>query len=455
MQFFELYMDARMFPGPLKSPGLDYGGDYSALFSGIIDSFRTPEEDMPEKASGGPLRKPDGESPGNEAGPEGPTLSAGDSAPPEIGDLYMMKLYSRRLADLVMKLSIRPEGISAGGIPERSSENPASVTPGETHPESGQFSHGGPVAPENTDSAVPEPPGAGREDPEAETGDSEKDTAPEAESSPEKNAGEPAMPAAGNGETSHDGTGTESGKEMLSETAPAGSDAAMISDSETTGISESFLTDSPAFAEVSGYLTGILEMERRDLGGETVFCGSFRNDAGAAVLIFDRKTSALSGIAQVYPRLAKVLRWPLDISVSSASVVCALYAEKQGISVFSEMADFAASRNRAVEETLFGKAVLADLPPLSSEKAVRNGYLGRFITVPEITPGDRRAFRKLSERASGRAPGKNSGTSESRGREGGREGKGGIVPVFLVLGVILILILIALVHAGIIELPAL
>ncbi len=350
-------MDARMFPGPLRSPDLDYGGDYAAVFAGIMDSFRDHDTASPEYVSGA-----DANGAEQSSAPVSQESPAGKPADLDMTDLYMIKLYSRRLRELIMKLA---------------------------------------------------PP-----------------------------AGE--TPASGKVSDSCAGTLGEPDTASVPPAAPGNSESSPVSeDPGVPGNSGYSPADSPVFRELSGFLTGILEMNREDREEETVFSGAFRNGAATAVLIFDRKTAALAGVAQVYPRLAKVLRWPLYVSCSSESVVYALYAEKCGIARFSEIVDFTASRNHAAEETLLEKADLAELPPLSSGDNDRSSYLGRFIMVPEITPAIRREFRRMSESAAA-----GSGNAAA-------SGKGGFLSGITVLAVILMIILTALVYAGVIEWPAL
>ncbi|MBQ3681742.1 MAG: hypothetical protein II922_01495 [Succinimonas sp.] len=336
MQLYELYMDARMFPRPLKDPGLRYGGDYSGLFTEILGRFQetependagSPETDnAPEKTQTGTPNSPEEQDafPPETGNSENSPESA--SAEIAISDLYMIKLYSRRFEELL-----------AG--PSSSSEDAGVLV----------------------DEAA------------SEVRETDPSLAPEAQ---ENTAADP--------EANHDNN-------PVSAPEPEESSSASSPDSGSP-------EDNPAFQPVAAFLAGALEMTREDRGREAVFTGVCRKGAFIELLAFSRDTGEPLLIAQLYPRLSKVLRWPLGNSHSVCSVVYSLYAESSGIAKFSEITDFAAARNRSCEEELLRKADLSLLPPLSAGSEARLSYLNRFIAVPEVTSRDHKAFQKAKAR---------------------------------------------------------
>ncbi len=335
MQLYELYMDARMFPRPLKDPGLRYGGDYSGLFAEILGRFQetependagSPETDnAPEKTQTGTPNSPEEQDafPPETGNSENSPESA--SAEIAISDLYMIKLYSRRFEELLAS----PSGSSEdAGVPG----DEAASEVRETDPS---------LAPEVQENKTADP---------AEVQDNDPASAPVPESSPEPSP-----------------------------------------DSDSP-------EDSPVFQQAAAFLAGALEMTRENRGREAVFTGVCRKGAFIELLAFSRDTGEPLLIAQLYPRLSKVLRWPLGNRHSVCSVVYSLYAESSGISRFSEVTDFAASRNRSCEEELYLKADLSLLPPLSAGSEARLSYLERFIEVPKVTSRDHKAFQKARAR---------------------------------------------------------
>ncbi|WP_406545721.1 hypothetical protein [Succinimonas sp.] len=338
MQLYELYMDARMFPRPLKDPGLRYGGDYSGLFAEILGRFQgtEPENDAdspvpdnaPDKTDGGEQKSPaeqgfrSGENSNAEKSPE-------TSPENSISDLYMIKLYSRRFTELLTGTSSsNSSNDDVRGPDEKSASEVREQDPAPA-----------PEAQENTAA-----------DPEA-----HQDNNPVSAPEPESSSPEPSP------------------------------------DSDSS-------EDNPAFQQVAAFLSGTLEMTREDRGREAVFTGVCRKGAFIELLAFSRDTGEPLLIAQLYPRLSKVLRWPLGNQHSVCSVVYSLYAESSGIAKFSEITDFAAARNRSCEEELLRKADLSLLPQLSAGSEARLSYLNRFIAVPEVTSRDHKAFQKAKAR---------------------------------------------------------
>jgi hypothetical protein len=341
MQLYELYMDARMFPRPLKDPGLRYGGDYSGLFAEILGRFQGTEpendEDSPETSDSAPDRTDGGEqkSPAEQGSRSGENSNA-ESAPetsPEnsISDLYMIKLYSHRFTELLTGTSSSNSSNDDVRVPDEES-----------------------VSEVREQDPAPVP-------------------APEAQ---ENTAADP--------EANHDNN-------PVSAPEPEESSSVSSPDSDSP-------EDNPAFQQVAAFLSGTLEMTREDRGREAVFTGVCRKGAFIELVAFSRDTGEPLLVAQLYPRLSKVLRWPLGNSHSVCSVVYSLYAESSGIAKFSEITDFAAARNRSCEEELLRKADLSLLPPLSAGSEARLSYLNRFIAVPEVTRRDHKAFQKAKAR---------------------------------------------------------
>ena len=335
MQLYELYMDARMFPRPLKDPGLRYGGDYSGLFAEILGRFQgtKPENDAdspvpdnaPDKTDGVEQKSPAEQ--GSRSGENSNAESSPETSPENsISDLYMIKLYSHRFTELLTGTSssnddVRvPDEESVSDVREQDPA-PAPETQENTAAESAAHQDNNPVSAPEPESSSPEP-------------------------TPDSDSQE----------------------------------------------------DSPVFQQVAAFLSGTLEMTREDRGREAVFTGVCRKGAFIELLAFSRDTGEHLLIAQLYPRLSKVLRWPLGNSHSVCSVVYSLYAESSGIAKFSEITDFAAARNRSCEEELLRKADLSLLPPLSAGSEARLSYLNRFIAVPEVTSRDHKAFQKAKAR---------------------------------------------------------
>ena len=335
MQLYELYMDARMFPRPLKDPSLEYGGDYSGLFAELLGRFQGTEpendEDSPETSDNAPDKTGPGEqkSPdkqGSDSGESKNTENSPETSPENsISDLYMIKLYSCRFADLLAGSSGANDDVR---VPDDElASDVREPEPAQAH-EVQENSAADPAAHQNNDptsASVPESSSA---------------------SSPDSDSPE----------------------------------------------------DNSAFQQVAAFLSGTLEMTREDRGREAVFTGVCRKGAFIELLAISRDTGEPLLVAQLYPRLSKVLRWPLGNQHSVCSVVYSLYAESSGISKFSEITDFAASRNRSCEEELLRKADLSLLPPLSAGSEARLSYLNRFIAVPEVTSRDHKAFQKAKAR---------------------------------------------------------
>lgn len=401
MQLYELYMDARMFPRPLKDPGLRYGGDYSGLFAEILGRFQEtePENDADspervdnasEKADAGESGSPDEQD--SSSGENRNTESAPETSPEiAISDLYMIKLYSRRFTELLAGTSSSNSSNDDVRVPDE--ETVSDVREQDPAP-----------APETQENKTADP---------AEVQDNDPASAPVPESSPEPSP-----------------------------------------DSDSP-------EDSPAFQQVAAFLSGTLEMTREDRGRETVFAGVCRKGSFIELLAFSRDTGEPLLVAQLYPRLSKVLRWPLGNSHSVCSVVYSLYAESSGIAKFSEITDFAASRNRSCEEELYLKADLSLLPPLSAGSEARLSYLKSFIEVPKVTSRDHKAFQKARARTEReerkKAAAGSSGDSVWDPASGAPRRVKGVSRLFwpLLLGVILGLGLglAALVYAGVIPWP--